>query len=227
MLIHLERGHGAFRYTLERNRIHTPRLHIEIGGAPLLPALGMAQNRNTTVVVVDPIANRLTKPLVSALEMERFDEIPTIIRSISEYDEVPKDAEPLIADTYRYYWENAGGDWKKAKERLLLVPERIEDFDIKGKKAESVSFVFPNPYIVAPSMIIENGLRLLVPGGTIQVMTENTDFNLDLREELSGTDGIEFSSQLIQRPPNSVPTSLYDIIRNEPFRYLTEVTKLY
>lgn len=227
MLIHLERGHGDFRYTLERNRIHTPRLHIEIGGAPLLPALATAQNRNTTVVVVDPIANRLTKPLVAALEMERFDEIPAILHSISEYDEIPKETEALISDTYRYYWENAGGDWKKAKQRLLLVPERIEDFDIQGKKAESVSFVFPNPYIVAPSMVIENGLRLLVPGGVMQVMTENTDFNLDLREQLLETEGIEFSSQLIQRPPNSLPTSVYDIIRNEPFRYLTEVTKLY
>lgn len=227
MLLHLERGRGNFSYTLERNRIQTPRLHIEIGGAPLLPALATAQNRNTTVVVVDPIANRLTKPLVEALESGQFDAIPSIIRTISEYDEVPKDAESLIAETYRYYWENAGGDWKKAKQRLLLVPELIEDFDIQGKKAESVSFVFPNPYIVAPSMIIENGLRLLVPGGVMQVMTENTDFNLNLREELAETEGIEFSSQLIQRPSNSLPTSLYDIIRNEPFRYLTEVTKLY
>lgn len=227
MLLHLERGRGQFDYTLERNRIKTPRLHIEIGGAPLLPALATAQNRNTTVVVVDPIAKRLTEPLVEALEMGRFGEIPTIIRSISEYDEVPVDTEQLIAATYQYYWEAAGGDWRRAKERLLLVSERIEDFDIQGKKADSVSFVFPNPYIVAPSMIIENGLRLLVPGGTMQVMTENTDFNLDLREELSQTDGIEFASQLIQRPPNSLPTSLYDIIRNEPFRYLTEVTKLY
>lgn len=95
MLLSKEQRSGLF--VLERRLISTPQLHIEIGGAPLLPALSMINNKNTTVVVVDPIVQRLTKPLVTALETDQFCQIPSIIKSIPDYDEVSLQCSPLIS----------------------------------------------------------------------------------------------------------------------------------
>lgn len=225
MLLRLERSLGNGGYILERNRIKTPKLHIEIGGAPLIPALSTAQNRDATIVIVDPIAMRLTNVLVDALELGQFDQIPNILRGIQEYDEIPESTEDLIIETYKYYWGSIR-DTKQVRKKLLLVPERMENFSIKGDLADSVSFAFPNPYIVSPESIVENGLRILKLGGILQVMTENTDYKLELDETLNQTQGVRYTSQLVQRFPNSLPVSLYDIIRPEPFRYLVEIQKL-
>jgi hypothetical protein len=217
---------GSRMHVLEKKYILTPQLNIEIGGAPLLPALSMINNRKSTVAVVDPIVRHITGPLIGAMENDQFDRIPSIIRGIPDYDEVPFHANKIIEELYRFHWNHLSHDWEYAKRRLILVSERIEDFEIEDRKADYISFVFPNPYIISPEMIITNGMRLLKRGGIMQVMTENIDFNIELNEFLAGVPNINYTSEPVECLPNRLPVSIYDIMRQEPFRYHTEITKL-
>jgi hypothetical protein len=189
---------------------------IEIGGATLSTSLiGIGID---TSLIIDPLFDTITKPLIELIKNNQFEEIPKWLRGLNIYDEFSSNMDYQIANFYRHlathvnfnsiYGLNGKVGSRKVKERSFLVVCN-----------------FPHPSFMSPTEIVESAKIITGNKGQLGLVTENLDYILSLIDYLKNDfrGKVTYKYQFIERNPQQVPISLYDMILGMPNYYYAEV----
>jgi hypothetical protein len=189
---------------------------IEIGGATLSTSL---IGRNTSLII-DPLFDTITKPLIELIKNNQFEEIPKWLRGLDIYDEFSSNMDDRIADFYRYLanlnFNNIYG--------LSIKAEEDNIGRLKGS-SPLVICNFPHPVLMPPATIVESAKIITDKKGQLSLITENIYYIQLLLEYLEENfkNKADYNHSFIERNPQQVPISLYDMILGMPNYYYAEV----
>ncbi|GAB4218866.1 MAG: hypothetical protein Fur009_2150 [Candidatus Microgenomates bacterium] len=96
------------------------------------------------------------------------------------------------------------------REFKLLNGKASDDFQTCGLFFNRIFCHYPHPSLMSPYSIINTAISL-APGGNLQIQTDNIDW-YQMAIEYLGNLEVNFHSNYVERFPNSIPVSLYEII---------------
>jgi len=187
---------------------------IGIGGATLSTSL---IGRNT-LLIIDPLFNTITKPLIELIKNNQFEEIPKWLRELDIYDYFSSNMDDQIANFYRYLANYVNFN------NIYGLNGKVESRKVKGRSSLVVCN-FPHPSLMPPAEIVVSAKIITGNKGQLGLVTENLDYILLLIEYLKNDfrGKVTYKHQFIERNPQQVPISLYDMILGMPNYYYAEV----
>jgi hypothetical protein len=191
---------------------------IEIGGATLSTSLiGI-----NTSLIIDPLFDTITKPLIKLIKNNKFEEIPKWLRELNIYDKFSTNMDDKIAYFYRYLANNL-----KFNNIHGLSIKAGEDNIRKLQGSSPLVFCnFPHPSLMPPAEIVDSAEIITGNKGQLELVTEDLDYVLLLIEFLEDNfkDKANYNYQFIARNQQQVPISLYDMILGMPDYYYAKVS---
>lgn len=149
---------------------------VDVGGGPLLSALGHLQQPGTGVMVIDPVMGSRThgpsyQPLAEAIIKRDYQSIPAILRDLSS-DYSRQELSLTDQDLVTLYAQRAQNI--ENFDDLFLINNAVQSFEFDHSSySDHVTCYYPRPNEEQASGIIQGCMALLKKGSQLELVTED------------------------------------------------------